>query len=114
MRPRDRVHGRGCATAAADGDRASAYRIVQEALANVAKHAGDARASVQVAYEPSALVLAIADDGHGDGDTTEFSGGHGLIGMRERVALFGGDFAAGPDGARGFRVSATFPCETAT
>jgi signal transduction histidine kinase len=86
----------------------SAYRIVQEGLTNVRKHAGrPAKASVVVRYEDAALVLEITDDGRGSraGD----GHGHGLIGMRERVAFFGGEFSAGPRDEGGFAVRARFP-----
>ncbi|MGH3111965.1 MAG: sensor histidine kinase, partial [Gaiellaceae bacterium] len=66
----------------------SAYRIVQEGLTNVLKHAGPARAEVVVRFGSGALVLEVSDDGRGP--TNDRGGGHGLIGMRERVALYGG------------------------
>ena len=72
----------------------SAYRIVQEALTNALKHAGPARARVTIRYDPDCLELDIADDGRGpSGDDAggHAGGGRGLIGMRERVALFGGE-----------------------
>jgi signal transduction histidine kinase len=86
----------------------SAYRIVQEALTNVLKHAGDSHATVRVRYGPDSLELEITDDGRGQGDAA-ISGGHGLVGMRERVALYGGQFSAGrrPDG--GFAVRVLLP-----
>ena len=86
----------------------TAYRIVQEALTNVLKHAGRARATVIVGYEPAALRLEILDDGRGvNGRATP--GGHGLIGMRERVGVYGGSFSAGPRAGGGFRVAARLP-----
>jgi signal transduction histidine kinase len=87
----------------------SAYRIVQEALTNTLRHArpGHARqvhAEVRLRYFPDALELAIDDDGgiasRGDGK------GHGLVGMRERAALYGGTFSAGPRPGGGYRVRA--------
>jgi signal transduction histidine kinase len=89
----------------------SAYRIVQEALTNVVKHAGDARVHVVVRYRGSELELEVADDG--GGLRTAAGNGHGLIGMRERVALYGGDLfaSAGADG--GFVVRARFPLGSA-
>jgi len=86
----------------------SAYRIVQEALTNVLKHAGDAHATVRVRYAPDSLELEIVDDGRG-GNIDPIGGGHGLVGMRERVALYGGQFDAGhrPDG--GFAVHVLLP-----
>jgi signal transduction histidine kinase len=67
----------------------SAYRIVQEALTNALKHAGEARATVRVRYGDDSLELEISDDGAGAAAPVE-GGGHGLVGMRERVALYGG------------------------
>lgn len=84
----------------------SAYRIVQEALTNVLKHAGPARVAVTVAYRPDGLHLSVTDDGTGVGPGT---GGHGLIGMRERAMLFGGELAAGPRPGGGFAVRARLP-----
>jgi signal transduction histidine kinase len=85
----------------------SAYRVVQESLANVRKHAGGVPACVTVTFEADSLELEIADDG---GDVAAGQGGgHGLLGMQERVRFFGGRFTAGsrPDG--GFVVHASFP-----
>jgi signal transduction histidine kinase len=85
----------------------SAYRIVQEALTNVLKHAGPARARVVVRYASRGLELEIADDGRGSAAVGE--AGHGLVGMRERVALYGGDFDAGTRNGGGFVVRARLP-----
>ena len=85
----------------------SAFRIVQEALTNALKHAGPARAHVLVRFTPEALELEVEDDGTGAAGGTE--GGNGLIGMRERVALFGGELEAGPRMQGGFRVRARLP-----
>jgi signal transduction histidine kinase len=86
----------------------TAYRIVQEALTNVLKHAGRATATVIVGYEGTALRLEILDDGRGvNGPATP--GGHGLVGMRERVGVYGGSFEAGPRTGGGFRVAARLP-----
>jgi signal transduction histidine kinase len=90
----------------------SAYRIVQEALTNVVKHAGPARAQVTIGYRDQAVTVEVTDDGRGvtaptgDGRARV---GHGLIGMRERVAVFGGDLEAGPRPDGGFRVAARLP-----
>src|ERR687884_771736 len=65
----------------------SAYRIVQEALTNALKHGGDAHAQVSIRYGADSLELEILDDGDGVGSRAA-SGGHGLVGMRERVALY--------------------------
>jgi signal transduction histidine kinase len=90
---------------------ASAYRIVQEALSNVVKHARPASAVVTVAVEDGALDLDVRDDGHrlpaDDGQ------GHGLRGMRERAAQYGGSVDAGPDPAGGWRVHARLPLRPA-
>ncbi len=90
----------------------TAYRIVQEALTNALKHAGSARASVTVSYEPNELVLSIEDDGEGPRDGYELSdagSGHGLVGMRERAALYGGLLQAGRRRGGGFAVRARLP-----
>ncbi|HEV3463585.1 MAG TPA: histidine kinase, partial [Actinomycetota bacterium] len=114
----------------------SAYRIVQEALTNSLKHTGPARASVRLCYGREALEVQVLDDGPGPGaapgggglavvtlgpegvlpvsgarPTT--GGGHGLIGMRERVALFGGTLEAGPRPGGGYRVAARLPLSEA-
>ena len=87
----------------------SAYRIVQEALTNTLKYAGTARACVRVGFEPGALELEVADDGDGAAAATPGGSGHGLMGMSERVALFGGVFEAGPRPEGGYRVRARLP-----
>jgi signal transduction histidine kinase len=86
----------------------SAYRIVQEALTNALKHAGNAHAAVHVRYGPDSLELEIVDDGPGTNSPVA-SGGHGLVGMRERVALYGGDFVAGRHPSGGFAVRVLLP-----
>jgi signal transduction histidine kinase len=86
----------------------SAYRIVQEALTNALKHAGDARASVLVRYGEDSLELEITDDGAGAAGPV-VSGGHGLVGMKERVALYGGQFDARQRPGRGFAVRVLLP-----
>jgi signal transduction histidine kinase len=90
----------------------SAFRIVQEALTNALKHAGPAHAEVVVRYEPGSVALEILDSGAGDvnGDGT----GHGLVGMRERVAMFGGEFRAGRLENGGFGVHARLPLGATT
>jgi signal transduction histidine kinase len=85
----------------------AAFRIVQEALANTSKHAGDARARVVVRYRPRAVELEIDDDGRGANGTA--GTGHGLIGMRERVALYRGTLEVGRRGGGGFAVRARLP-----
>jgi signal transduction histidine kinase len=90
----------------------SAYRIVQEALTNVVKHAGPARAQVVVGYRDQDVTVEVTDDGRGAaalaGDGRGGTG-HGLVGMRERVAAFGGDLETGPRPGGGFRVAARLP-----
>ncbi len=84
------------------------FRIVQEALTNTIKHAGpDASADVRLSYRNSALEVEVSDDGRGM--TSPDATGHGLIGMRERVAMFGGTLTAGPQPTGGFRVRALLP-----
>jgi signal transduction histidine kinase len=89
----------------------SAYRIVQEALTNALKHAGPASARVTVRYGDDELDIEVADDGTAPvgGNGSLGGGGHGLVGMRERVALFGGDLAAGHRRDGGFAVHARLP-----
>ncbi|HEV8167428.1 MAG TPA: ATP-binding protein, partial [Actinomycetota bacterium] len=100
----------------------AAYRIVQESLTNVLRHAGPVTACVRVSYEPGALDLEISDDGNGtrprqpDGSAPNGSsaGGHGIAGMRERAAAVGGTLVAGPVAEGGFRVHARLPTGEAT
>lgn len=86
----------------------SAYRIVQEALTNALKHAGDAAASVRVRYGEDAIELEVIDDGAGNG-SAERVGGHGLVGMRERVALYGGKLETRRRDEGGYLVRAQLP-----
>jgi signal transduction histidine kinase len=87
----------------------SAYRIVQEALTNVLRHAGPARAEVTVGCSDSAVTIEVTDDGPGNPAPPALTGGQGLAGMRERVAVFGGDLRAGPRPGGGFTVCARLP-----
>ena len=111
----------------------SVYRVVQEALTNTVRHAGrGAAARVGLTFEPDCLAVEITDDGFGspearpdrpdrpgqpggrterDGERTERGGGHGLVGMQERVALFGGTLETGPVRGAGWRVCARFPID---
>ncbi len=92
----------------------SAYRIVQEALTNTVKHAGPSRARVRVRYGERDLELEVTDDGRGPGRPGNGrTAGQGLIGMRERVGLFGGQLQAGPGLEGGFAVVARLPVEPA-
>ena len=88
----------------------SAYRIVQEALTNVVKHAGPTRASVLVRYDGRVVEVRVSDDGRGPDRGNGF--GYGLAGMRERVELHGGTFEAGRRDGGGFIVKARLPVET--
>jgi len=83
----------------------SAYRVVQEALTNSLKHGGR-RATVTLRFEPDELAIAVDDEGAG---TIDLGGGHGLVGMRERVGIFGGSFDAGPRDGGGYTVRALLP-----
>jgi signal transduction histidine kinase len=87
----------------------SAYRVVQESLTNVIKHAGPASAIVNVRYQPGEIVVEVSDDGCGAAIAPRENGGHGLIGMRERVAVWGGTLDAGPLAGGGYRVLAHLP-----
>jgi signal transduction histidine kinase len=86
----------------------AAYRIVQEALTNVGRHAGQACALVRLQYLPHTLTIQVDDDGKGSG-TRPSGTGLGLIGMRERVSALGGHLNAGPQDGGGFRVRAELP-----
>jgi signal transduction histidine kinase len=85
---------------------AAAYRIVQEALTNVTRHAATAAATVLISYGAEELVVRVEDEGVG---AREFTPGHGIVGMRERVAALGGRLAAAPRSAGGFAVHAALP-----
>ena len=85
------------------------YRIVQEALTNVIKHAEATSVDITIRYLPAALELSICDNG--SGPRNEHLPGHGLIGMRERVAMFGGTLTAGKAPEGGFAVAAHIPLE---
>ncbi|MDF5753800.1 sensor histidine kinase [Spongiactinospora sp. TRM90649] len=92
----------------------AAYRLVQEALTNSLRHAGpDARAWVTVRHEPGEFTVHIEDDGRGPAaakpDGERHGSGHGLVGIRERVALYGGMLRIGPRAGGGFEVRARFP-----
>ena len=93
----------------------SAYRVVQEALTNALRHAGRSATRVVVRYDDDALDVEIVDQGRTSGDaataSADGSGGHGLAGMRERVALVRGELEAGPRPGGGFRVRARLPVD---
>jgi len=88
------------------GEDLAAFRVIQEALTNVLKHSGAGRCRVRVGYQADGVSITVTDDGTGpyDGDP-----GHGLTGMRERVAMYGGTFQAGPRPEAGFCVEARLP-----
>jgi signal transduction histidine kinase len=85
----------------------TAYRLVQEGLTNALKHARAQRAQVLVRYDDANIEVTVSDDGVGAGGGD--GGGHGLVGVRERVAVYGGDLEAGPRPEGGFRLRAKLP-----
>jgi signal transduction histidine kinase len=87
----------------------TAYRLVQEGLTNAIKHANATRAEVVVRYGDGEVELLVSDDGTGFSDGDVDSGGHGLVGMRERVAVFGGELEAGPRPNGGYALRARLP-----
>jgi signal transduction histidine kinase len=111
--PRDLPPGLGLAV----------FRVVQEALTNVIKHAGKPQTEVRLNYEPAAVVVEVADSGRpipaavpgpdASGAGVPRGAGIGLLGLRERVALYGGELAAGPRPGGGWLVKATMPVEPA-
>jgi signal transduction histidine kinase len=93
----------------------AAYRIVQESLSNAGRHAPGAAVSVVVEQEPRSVLLKIGNGPPATAGQQKADGtGHGLLGMRERVALLGGSLEAGPEADGGFTVRATLPAATAT
>jgi signal transduction histidine kinase len=89
----------------------AAYRVVQEALTNVVKHAGGAPTEVSVHYRADAVEVRIADRGNGSLSAPLGSSGHGLVGMRERVRMYGGELQAGRRRGGGFEVQVLLPLE---
>jgi len=87
----------------------SAYRIVQEALTNTLRHASPTRATVVLYYRPGALEVRVRDEGRGS--THGVAAGRGIVGMRHRAALLGGEMAAGPRPEGGFQVTVTLPVD---
>jgi signal transduction histidine kinase len=88
----------------------SAYRIVQEGLTNALKHAHASRAEVTFQYTPDALQIEVRDDGEGRSTTDGL--GHGLVGIRERVKIYGGEMTAGSAPEGGFVLGARLPLES--
>jgi signal transduction histidine kinase len=111
------VHTVGDLRAVPGGVSLTAYRIVQEALTNVVRHASPARVQLTVRVGDGAVTLEVADDGgRVAGPVPRAAGagsGHGTIGMRERAAVYGGDLESGPRPGGGWRVAARLPCGTA-
>ena len=105
----------GAVRALPAGVELTGYRIVQEAMTNVLKHAGRAQVDLWLRYEPDGLDIEVTDQGPSDSIERlngHDSGSRGLIGMRERVSLYGGTFEAGPrTGTGGFSVHARIPLE---
>ncbi|MEU6202477.1 sensor histidine kinase [Micromonospora musae] len=89
----------------------AAYRVVQESLTNVLRHAGPATAAVRIRYAPTEVEVEVTDTGRGVAEAGRVPAGSGLAGMRERVTALGGSFAAGPAADGGFRVQARLPLE---
>ncbi len=89
----------------------TAYRVIQESLTNTRKHAGCGTAVVRLGYTPGALSLAVEDEGKRS--SQHMPGGHGIVGMRERVAALGGRLSAGPRPEGGYRVFAELPLRVA-
>ena len=90
----------------------AAYRVVQEALTNVIKHADAARAQVRIEYRPHDLIIDVSNVAGDSGPSTDGTG-RGLIGLRERIAIYGGSLEVGPRPGGGWRVRATIPLEPA-
>jgi signal transduction histidine kinase len=103
----------GAARALPFGVDVAAFRILQEALTNVARHAGRASATVRIEYGDRELVVQVDDDGRGIVSANGDGGGKGIVGMRERASALGGRLEAGPRPEGGYRVRARLPLEAA-
>jgi signal transduction histidine kinase len=113
------LHVEGTAAGVHAGIELSAYRVVQEALTNVLKHAGTpARVEVTIRHLPGSLAVEVTDDGRGlaarssnddAADAPADGYGHGIVGMRERIELWGGELSVGPAPGGGYRVRALLP-----
>jgi len=109
-----RLSTEGDPIALSPGADMAAYRLVQEALTNAIKHAGAPATEVRIVHRPDGLTITIVNGRATDPAASVVdSGGHGLIGMRERMTLYGGDMEAGRTGDGGFEVRATLPARTA-
>lgn len=95
--------------ALAPGLELAAYRVIQEALTNTIKHAHARSVRVRVDFAPDALSVEVSDDGRGAPSADEAGGGHGVVGMRERVRLYDGVLTAAPGAGGGYTVTARFP-----
>jgi len=93
------------------GQDLAAYRVVQEALTNTVKHASGASVKITIDYQPNALRVEVTDTGGAPSATVRSGGGRGLIGLRERLALYGGTLEAGKIATGGYRVHAVIPME---
>lgn len=102
----------GQAQALAPGIEMTSYRVCQEALTNSLKHGGG-HAELTLRFSPDAVEIAVLDDGAGEPSNDTVASGHGLVGMRERVALYGGELHAGVRPEGGFAVQARLPREHA-
>jgi signal transduction histidine kinase len=87
----------------------TAYRVVQEALTNTIKHATGAKASVAIDHNDGRLEIEITDTGGVQRNPSQTGGGRGLIGLRERLAVYGGTLEAGPSPGGGYRIKARVP-----
>jgi signal transduction histidine kinase len=92
----------------------TAYRIVQEALTNVVRHAGAATVSIRIYQEEGDFVVVVDDDGDGGPGSLAAGGGNGIRGMRDRASALGGQLTAGPRPGGGFRVRARLPMPSET
>jgi len=94
----------------------AAYRVIQEALTNVCKHAGPAMVAVRLRYRPGALDVTVENDaGSGGVPAAPPAGtGHGIVGMHERIGVLGGTLRTGPRPGGGYRVAATLPLPAGT